>query len=119
MSGVCVELRRRPPPQRGERKNGPKTAPLRHERLQNPLRQSPKLSNSRILRGSLEKSSQKLPTIAIRRVCFRQHQQALLVMDEELRLTRRKSGLSSLASFSARVCFCKGFPTPEPGASYN
>jgi len=53
MSGVCVELRRRPPPQRGERKNGPKTAPLRHDRLHHPLKQSPKLSNSRILRGSL------------------------------------------------------------------
>src|SRR5689334_10504106 len=54
MSGVCVELRRRPPPQRGERKNGPKTAPLRHDRLHHPLKQSPKLSNSRILRGSLQ-----------------------------------------------------------------
>src|SRR5215813_13473637 len=57
MSGVCVELRRRPPPQRGERKNGPKTAPLRHDRLHHPLRQSPKLSNSRILLGYLERTN--------------------------------------------------------------
>ena len=53
MSGVCVELRKRPPPQRGERKNGPKAAPLRHDRMHHPLRRSPKLSHFRILRGSL------------------------------------------------------------------
>jgi len=33
-------------------KNGPKTARLRHDQLHHPLRQSPKRSNRRIIRGS-------------------------------------------------------------------
>src|SRR5262249_26768086 len=46
-------------------KNGPKTAPLRRDRMHHPLRQIPKLSNSRILRGS-QRSSDKPLTAGMR-----------------------------------------------------
>src|SRR4030095_13169379 len=52
--GVCVVWRKLPPQGCGERKSAPIAAPVQHDGAGRSLKRSAKLSNRRIIRGSLE-----------------------------------------------------------------